>query len=198
MYEAGLLASEDVAAIAEQLLGYYLVSSFEGRLTAGRIVETEAYRGPEDKASHAYNNRRTARTEVVFHAAGHAYVYLCYGIHHLFNIVTGPREVPHVVLIRGLEPVHGIEHMLRRRGKSALQPQLSAGPGVLSKAMGIDRSHTGTNMLDPQAKIWLSPRPGEEIECIASPRVGIDYAEEWIGIPWRFRIKDNPYCSPAK
>lgn len=194
----GILDGREVEVIAKRLLGYFIITEFNGLLSVGKIVETEAYRAPEDKASHAYNFRRTARTAIAYASAGKAYVYLCYGIHHLFNIVTGPAEVPHVVLIRGLEPILGIPHMMRRRGHDRLKPQLSAGPGVLTKALGINKAHNGVDMLDPGSSIWLSEAEKQDFEIVASPRVGIDYAEEWIDIPWRFRIKDNPYCSPAK
>ena len=198
LYSPGILKGSNTEQIAKQLLGYYIITEFKGQFTAGKIVETEAYRAPEDKASHAYNFRKTDRTAILYAAAGKAYVYLCYGIHHLFNIVTGPAEVPHVVLIRGLEPVLGIQQMMQRRGHDRQKPQLSAGPGVLTKALGISKAHSGLDMLLPESSIWLSAAEKQDFEVVASPRVGIDYAEEWIDIPWRFRIKDNPYCSPAK
>ena len=187
----------DVVGISKALLGKRLYSCFDGELTAGIIVETEAYRGPEDRASHAYGNRRTARTETMFQAGGVAYVYLIYGIHQMFNVVTGPAETPHAVLIRGLEPVEGIDLMLQRRNRSKLDTKLTAGPGSLAKAMGFHKSQSGLSLIGNQ--IWIEPAPElPEAEIIASPRVGIDYAEEWVDKPWRFWIKNNPWVSKTR
>lgn len=190
----------DVVQVSKELLGKYLVTNFDDQLTAGKIVETEAYRAPDDKACHAYNNRRTKRTEIMFQTGGTAYVYLCYGIHHLFNVVTAPAETAHAVLIRGLEPVDNIELMLKRRNFDKFKPQLTAGPGILSKALGINRFHTGLSLTDDDSLIWLEDR-GEQVaekDIIASPRVGVGYAEECALWNWRFRIKGNAYTSPAK
>ncbi len=188
---------KDVVRMARALLGIYLVSEFEGRRTAGRIVETEAYRGPDDKASHAWGGRRTARTEVMYRIGGTAYVYLCYGIHHLFNVVTGPENMPHAVLIRALEPAEGIEHMLRRRGLPHLQYRLTAGPGTLSQAMGIRTEHSGIDLTAPQSPIWLEARqpPLPANQIVSSTRIGVGYAEECAKWPWRFYIKNNPWVS---
>ncbi len=186
----------DTVQVAKELLGTVLVTEFEGDRTAGIIVETEAYRAPEDKACHAYNNRRTARTETMFQAGGVAYIYLCYGIHHLFNVVTGPEEEAQAVLIRAIEPLEGINTMLARRGMTNVKPQLSAGPGVLSKALGLDRHYDGTSLLESQ-QIWLEARR-EEItadDIVASPRIGVDYAEECAAWPWRFHLRDNNWVS---
>lgn len=178
----------DVVQLSRRLLGQYLVTRFESKLSAGRIVETEAYRGPDDRASHAWNNRRTARTEYMFHRGGTAYVYLCYGIHHLFNVVTGEEDVPHAVLIRALQPVHGLDLMLQRRGLEKPSGRLSAGPGTLSQALGICTRHTGLDLCAADSPIWLSS--AEEMpdasEIKATPRIGIDYAGEWAKKPWRF------------
>lgn len=185
----------DVLAISKALLGKVLVSNFQGKITAGIIVETEAYCGPTDKASHAYNNRRTARTETMFAAGGVAYVYLCYGIHHLFNIVTGVADVPHAVLLRALEPLDGIEIMRQRRKQKLLKPNLTGGPGVLTQALGITTKHDGEPLTG--GKIWIEDRgikiPVRKIQ--AAPRVGIAYAQEFVDKPWRFFIKDNPWVS---
>ena len=124
MLPAHFYTRPDVVQVAKDLLGKYLVTNFEGQVTSGKIVETEAYRAPDDRASHAFGNRRTARTEVMFAEGGHAYVYLCYGIHHLFNVVTGPSEMAHAVLVRAVQPVDNVELMLARR--------LTAGPGSLT------------------------------------------------------------------
>lgn len=190
----------DVVSISKALLGKILCTRIDGKLTTGMIVETEAYHGPEDKASHAFGSRRTARTEVMYHEGGTAYIYLCYGIHHLFNVVTATRDVPHAILIRAIEPVEGIDIMLERRQMTSLQPRLTAGPGSLSVALGL---HTGLNSEDlvkKNTRIWIEDNgytiPRKEI--IASPRIGVGYAMEWATKAWRFRIKDNPWTSPAK
>lgn len=197
---ADFYLNPDTPAVARSLLGKYLCTRINGELTTGKITETEAYEAPHDKACHAYNNRRTSRTEIMFRAGGTAYVYLCYGIHHLFNVVTAPAESARAVLIRGLEPVEGTDIMLQRRNISVPQPRMTAGPGSLSQALGISKEMTGQTLLDPDGQIWLEDRgtiiPPDDI--IASPRVGIAYAEEWVEVPWRFRIKGNRYCSPAR
>ena len=187
----------DVVRIARELLGKYLVTEFDGQRTGGRIVETEAYRAPDDRACHAYGNRRTARTEVMFAPGGIAYVYLCYGIHHLFNVVTGPAEAAHAVLIRAVEPTDNVALMLARRGHERLRPQLTAGPGVLTKALGIHTRHTGLSLTDPGSPVWLEDWGewlGEEA-VVSSPRVGVDYAGTCARRPWRFRIKGSEWTS---
>ena len=187
----------DVVAVARDLLGKYLVTCFDGRLSSGRIVETEAYRGPDDKASHAFSNRRTHRTNPMFGPGGRAYVYLCYGLHHLFNVVTAKEDQPHAVLIRAIEPVDNVGLMLKRRQMTALKPRLTAGPGVLSQALGITSASTGQSLTDPGSPIWLEDRndevPPASIEC--SPRIGVDYAEECAGWPWRFFLNDSIWVS---
>lgn len=175
---------EDVVQISRDLLGKNLFTSINGVVTGGQIIETEAYRGPEDKASHAYKGRRTARTEVMFHKGGICYVYLCYGIHFLLNVVTNYENVPHAVLIRALKPTHGIDAMLMRRGKKTVNGTLTNGPGALAQALGIDASFNGVSFLGKS--IWIEEGPSpEKIE--SSPRIGIDYAEEDAALPWRFR-----------
>ncbi len=193
-------SSDDVVSVAEDLLGKVLYSRSDNGVTAGRIVETEAYKAPEDQASHAWNNRRTPRTEVMFGGPGVAYVYICYGIHHLFNIITGPADVPHAVLIRAIEPVEGLDLMLTRRGMTTLKPKLTAGPGSLSVAMGFTKNQTGTVLYESHSNIWLEDDgfdPGKG-EVIASTRVGVESAGESAKLPWRFRIRGNRWTSPAK
>ena len=194
------LESEDVPGNAQYLLGKLLVTNFEGVRCSGKIVEVEAYRGPDDKACHAYGNRRTKRTEVMYWRSGYAYVYLCYGIHHLFNVVTGPAEKAHAVLIRAVEPIEGISKMLTRRGHQKLSPQLTAGPGVLSKAMGINYTLSGLDLTASDTPVWLEDTgtyPKKE-DWIASPRIGVDYAGDHAHWPWRFRMKNNPWTSKPK
>ncbi len=180
-----------VVQIAKDLLGKYLLTRLEDTVTGGIIVETEAYAGPEDRASHAYNSRRTSRTEIMFHEGGVAYVYLCYGIHHLFNIVTNVEGIPHAILIRAIEPSDGIDQMLLRRNMKEVSPKLSGGPGTLTQALGIKTTHTQTDLTGEQ--IWLEDRgflvPEDKI--IAGPRVGVSYAGEDAENPWRFQLKNR-------
>jgi DNA-3-methyladenine glycosylase len=190
---------DNVCAISRELLGKRLCTRLNGApLTAGIIVETEAYAGPEDRASHAYDNRRTERTDVMFRSGGVAYVYLCYGIHSLFNVVTNVRGIPHAILIRAIEPTHGISTMLRRRRHKAPGPRLSAGPGALSEALGIKTRHSGIRLTGK--RIWIDDTgthiPDADILC--SPRVGVDYAGHHANRPWRFRIRTSRWTSPAK
>jgi DNA-3-methyladenine glycosylase len=183
----------DVIRIARELLGKYLVTRFEGKLTSGIIVETEAYEGATDKASHAYGNRRTARTEIMYRTGGTAYVYLCYGVHSLFNVVTNVEEIPHAVLVRGIIPVDGQEIMRKRSGKPDLGRNFGIGPGKVSKILGIHYSHTGLDLTKKasgrdKAGIWLEDRgfnvdPGN-IKVTA--RIGVQYSGEDALKPYRF------------
>ncbi len=176
---------EDVIFLSQQLLGKRLTTFFDGHLTVGRIVETEAYKGPEDRACHAYNNRRTERTEVMFRAGGISYIYFCYGMHTLFNVVTGPQEIPHAILIRAIEPLEGMEWMLKRRNKKFFDKSLCYGPGTLSQALGIQRCHNGESLMGN--RIWIEEDEQFTIGTITStPRIGIAYAQEDALLPWRF------------
>ena len=188
----------DVVRISRDLLGQYLFTCIGGQgLTGGRIVETEAYAGATDRASHAYGNRRTQRTAVMYEAGGVAYVYLCYGLHSLFNIITNVKGIPHAVLIRALEPTHGIPVMLQRRRKLSLDRALTAGPGALAQALGLTVLHSGQSLLGHE--IWLEKgmalRPEQ---VVATPRIGVDYAGAHAKRPWRFRVRDNAWTSLAK
>ncbi|MGM0439602.1 MAG: DNA-3-methyladenine glycosylase [Chlamydiota bacterium] len=187
----------DVVAISKELLGKTLLTEINGQLTGGTIVETEAYAGPEDKACHAYGNRRTKRTEPMFQAGGTCYIYTCYGIHLLLNIVTYIEGIPHAVLIRALEPTFGVEMMLKRRNKPKLDRTLTGGPGALSQALGITKDLSG-QPLGTTIRIKDHGTAIASDNVMSSPRVGIAYAEEDALLPWRFRIKDNPWTSPAK
>lgn len=157
------------------------------------IIETEAYKGAEDKACHAYNNRRTLRTDVMFGPGGIAYIYLCYGIHHLFNIVTNTEGTPHAILIRSIFPTHGIDKMLIRRKKSKQDKSLTAGPGSLTQALGIQKKHNGISLQGP--KIWLEDYSLDikKTHIVSTPRIGIDYAEEHAALPWRFLLAINTF-----
>ncbi|NND06920.1 MAG: DNA-3-methyladenine glycosylase [Saprospiraceae bacterium] len=193
---ADFFMQDDVLAISQALLGKHLYSKVGGVTTSGIIVETEAYRAPEDKASHAYGNRRTKRTATMFLPGGICYVYLCYGIHHLFNVVTGAAEKAHAILIRALEPCVGIEVMQSRRQQHRKPDELTSGPGKLSQALDITMQQNG-QLLDGSQHIWIEDH-GQVIDpehIIRSPRVGVDYAEECAAWNWRFRIKDNSWTS---
>lgn len=187
-----------VVAVAKDLLGKVLVTVFDGQRTSGRIVEVEAYNGIVDRASHAWSGRRTRRTEVMFGPAGVAYVYLIYGIHHLFNVVTNKRDVPHAVLVRALEPMEGVPVMLERTGKKKPDYTLTRGPGNLSRAMGLHTSHTGTSLLGKSIYIADDGYRPRRSEIVATPRIGVDYAGEDAALPYRFFIRDNPYVSGPK
>jgi DNA-3-methyladenine glycosylase len=185
----------DVNTIAVDLLGKHLFTSINGIVTSGIIVETEAYKGIEDKASHAYGGRFTARTQTMYEEGGMSYVYLCYGIHHLFNVVTNVRNVPHAVLIRALEPVEGLEFMLERRGMTSLKPNITSGPGALAKAMGIDKQLNSADLQGEQ--IWIEDRglKYKDNEIVACPRVGVAYADDHALLPWRYFVKGNRFVS---
>jgi len=188
---------EDVVQISKDLLGKYLVTEFDGQLTAGKIVETEAYRGPDDKACHAWNNRFTDRTRVMYETGGVAYVYLCYGMHLLFNVVTGPKGMAHAVLIRAIEPIQNVEIMQLRRNMTALKPQLTAGPGAMSQALGIKTAFNGMNLMDLASPIRIEDR-GEvvdESDILTGPRVGVESAGECALWPWRFVVKGSVWAS---
>lgn len=185
----------DVLTIARELLGKIIVTSFNGELTAARIVETEAYAGITDKASHAYGGRRTARTEIMYREAGTAYVYLCYGIHQLFNIVTDKTDIPHAILIRGAEPITGIPVMLRRTGKKVADFTLTRGPGNVSKALGITLAHTGESLLGDDCYVASDGFVPAAGDIIATPRIGVDYAGADALLPYRFIIRNNKYVS---
>lgn len=184
----------DVLTVAKELLGKLLVvPGSGGKRISGKIVEVEAYRGPEDRASHAYGGRRTKRTETMYNPGGVAYVYFVYGMYYQFNVVSGVADVPHAILVRALEPVEGLD-IMRTRRHSHPDHNLTNGPGKLCIAMGIDRQLDGADLLGD--RVWLEDFEGVPSRRIAKgPRIGIDYAEEWITKPWRFWIKDNSYVS---
>jgi len=185
----------DVVQIAKDLLGCYLITEMEGIRTIGRISETEAYRAPDDRACHAYGNRRTPRTETMFHEGGHAYIYLCYGIHHLFNVVTGPKETAHAVLIRAIEPVEGVDTMLLRRNMQQVKPALTTGPGAMSQALGLSTALDKQYLLAPDSPIRLQNRNAllTDSDIIAAPRIGVNYAGDCAAWEWRFYLKASNY-----
>ncbi len=177
---------EDVVELARATLGKVLCTNLNGVITKGVISETEAYNGIHDKACHAFGGKRTARTETMFLEGGHAYVYLCYGIHHLFNIVTGVKNNPTAILVRGIHPTEGIKYMETRRNKSVKQKSFSSGPGTASQALGISTEHDAIGL--NSNTIWLEDhgiRPKTE-EILVGPRIGVDYAGEDSQLPYRF------------
>ncbi len=177
---------DDVVQISRELLGKVLCTNLAGGITRAIITETEAYAGVGDRASHAYGGRRTRRTEPMFAAGGIAYVYLCYGIHHLFNVVTGAADTPHAILVRAGKPLEGTAIMLQRRGKSQADKSLLAGPGSLAKAMGITTALSGQNLRGSQ--VWIEDHQIVVTESTIKkgPRVGVDYAKEDASRPYRF------------
>ncbi|MCU0322407.1 MAG: DNA-3-methyladenine glycosylase [Chitinophagaceae bacterium] len=189
---------KNVLVVAKSLLGKLLVTQFNHQLTISRIVETEAYKGITDKASHAFNNRRTARTEIMFGNGGFSYVYLCYGVHYLFNVVTHTINHPHAVLIRATEPILGIETMLGRTGKLTLDYSLTKGPGNVAKAMGINKLHSGINLQSNELFIADDGYKISTNNILATKRIGVDYAGEDALLPYRFIVKDNLYVSGKK
>lgn len=194
--DANFYRRSDVAQISRELLGKVLCTQFASQpLTAGIITETEAYCGRNDKACHANDGLRTKRTDVMYHAGGVGYVYLCYGIHHLFNVVTNVKDKADAVLVRAVEPVDGIDTILDRRNATGLNPAVTAGPGRLTQALNISTVHTGIDLMDDT--IWIEDR-GKNIsndQIAFSPRIGVDYAGEHAKRLWRFYIKENRWVS---
>ena len=186
---------DKVLTIARELLGKVLVTKWNGITTSGRIVETEAYEGTPDRASHAFGGRRTARNEIMYAKGGNCYVYLCYGIHHLFNVVTNKKDIPHAILIRALDPLQGIDEMLRRRNKPKLDNTLTRGPGSLSVALGITTRQSGVSLQSRELFIADDGYVPDKKTIAASPRIGVDYAKEAAAWPYRFYIKGNPFVS---
>lgn len=183
----------NVTTIARDLLGKVLITSIKGQVSSGIIVETEAYSWKE-RGCHAYNGRKTLRNEVMFDAGGKAYVYLCYGMHHLFNVVTNREGIAEAVLIRAVEPLQGMEIMIERRGDVPVH-QLTSGPGKLTRALGIDRSWNGKVLWNDE--VWIEDI-GRKVfgkQLKVSKRIGIDYAGEDANLLWRFSIRDNKWVS---
>ena len=187
----------NVLTVARELLGKLLVVPARGgRRVSGIIVEAEAYRGPQDRAAHSFGGRRTKRTEPMYGVGGTAYVFFVYGMYHQFNVVTNVADTPHAVLIRAVQPVEGID-LVRKRRRRQPDHNLTNGPGKLCIALDIDRRLDGADLVSN--RVWLEE--GERIarsRIMSGPRIGIDYAEEWIDKPWRFWIKDNPFVSRSR
>lgn len=185
---------EDTITVAKDLLGKLIVvPDDKGRRVSGMIVETEAYLGVTDRGAHSYAGRRTPRNEVTYGIGGHAYVFFVYGMYYQLNVVTGPVDHPHVVLIRAVEPVEGIEIMRQRRGEMK-DRNLTSGPGKLCIALAIDRDLNGENLRGK--RIWLEDhRSFTDSEVAIGKRIGIDYAGEDAEKPWRFWVAGNQWVS---
>jgi DNA-3-methyladenine glycosylase len=174
----------DVVSVAQQLLGKLLITEIDGLITSGYITETEAYAGVIDKASHAFGGRRTSRTEIMYRIGGTSYVYFCYGMHSLFNVVTNHENIPHAVLIRAIQPVDGIDVMLKRASKTKIDKSLANGPGKVAKILGINTSHTGLDLCNSSVSIFEDGVTVKNI--VSSPRIGVGYAGEDALLPYRF------------
>ena len=185
----------DVVYLAKSLIGKYLFTCIDGITTGGYIVETEAYNGVIDKASHAFGNRNTPRTSTMFMEGGIAYVYLCYGIHEMFNIVTSVEGQPHAILIRAIQPTDGIDIMQLRRNMPIVKPTITMGPGSVAKALGISRNINAISLQGDT--IWIEDRglSFADVDIAAVPRVGVNYAGEDAKLPYRFYVKGNSYVS---
>lgn len=190
--------SADVVTIARDLIGKYLFTRIDGVVTGGYIVETEAYNGVVDKASHAFGNRLTPRTSTMFKQGGIIYVYLCYGIHEMLNIVISPEGQPHAILIRAINPTIGLDVMQARRNMAVIKPTITMGPGSVAKALGISRKINAMSLQSDT--IWIADEgltfPDEAVAAV--PRVGVDYAGDDALLPYRFYVKGNMYVSKPR
>jgi len=186
---------KDVVQIAKDLLGKVLVTNFDGEITSGRIVETEAYVAHIDKASHSFGGRRTPKNEHMYAAPGTAYVYICYGMHQMMNVVTNAKEVPDAVLIRAVEPIKGIDTMLKRTGKKHLDNTLTKGPGNVGKALGIFKHHSGLHLLDEELYLADDQYKLRDEEIGTSARIGVESAGKDALLPYRFYVRGNRYVS---
>lgn len=193
--------SDDVVSISKSLLGKAIYTSFDDQITAGIIVETEAYRGPDDKACHAFGNRLTKRTETMFKEGGALYVYLSYGLHKMINVVSSKEGEAHAILIRAIEPIVGIDKMLERRSHNKLKLETVNGPGKTASALGVELNHNGFLLYQKESGIWI-----EDSEIIVSkaniqsgPRVGLSvHLGKDAHLPWRFYLRDNKWVSKPK
>lgn len=192
---ASFYQRNDVLQISRNLLGKLLVTKWNGFITSGRIVECEAYAGVTDKASHASGGRRTKRNEIMYGNGGNAYIYLCYGIHHLFNVVTNTEDIPHAILIRAIEPVEGISVMMKRMKLINPDNTITRGPGKLSRALGIDTRYNGISLSGNSLFIADDGFELKEKEIVASPRIGVAYAGKDALLPYRYFINGNPFVS---
>ena len=185
----------DVVKIAKELLGKIIETNIDGVITSGRIVETEAYVANSDKASHSYKGKRTKRNEAMYGAAGTVYVYICYGIHYMLNVVTNSVNVPDAILIRAVEPINGIEEMLVRTGKKSFDNTLTKGPGNVAKALGINKNFSGFLLGAEEINIYNDGMIIMENQIGISKRIGVDSAAEDAVLPYRFYLKANKFVS---
>lgn len=194
--DSAFFQRSEVVEIAKDLLGKCLISNKNGIITAGIIVETEAYSGMNDRACHAHNKKRTPRTETMFLPGGHSYVYLCYGLHHLFNVVTNVEGEPDAVLIRAVHPCAGQEVMAQRRKKTVNSPLLTKGPACVAQALDITRKENGWD-LTMGKELWIADyqTPMTQNDIVHTTRIGVAYAGEDAQKPWRFYWKNNPWVS---
>ncbi|WP_375581375.1 DNA-3-methyladenine glycosylase [Marivirga tractuosa] len=184
----------DVVHVAKSLLGKVICANIEGNYCEAMITETEAYAGKNDKACHAHLGRFTKRTATMYEKGGVAYIYLCYGIHHLFNIVTNTKGNADAVLIRAIEPILGEEIMLQRRNVNKIKPNIFSGPGKLTKALGIDKSQNALDLVNSE-DLYIADSNIFVDTIVSTTRIGIDYAEEDALLPWRFYISGNKFIS---
>ena len=185
-----------VLTVARDVIGKLLVHRTRAGVVAGRIVEAEAYRGPQDRAAHTFGGRRTPRTEAMFGAPGLAYVFFVYGMHWHLNLVTTREGAPHAVLLRAVEPILGTALMARRRGLSENDVNLCNGPGKLCQAFDIGKRHYGVDLT--RGSLFVAEATTPRGRLARSPRIGVDYAENWAEKPWRFFEQHNRYVSRAK
>lgn len=186
---------KDVVKIAKELLGKIVVTDIDGFITSGRIVETEAYVGISDKASHSFGGKRTARNEHMYSPPGTAYIYICYGMHQMMNIVTNDKDIPDAVLIRAIEPLKGIDIMLQRTRKNQLDKTLTRGPGNVGKALGIFKRHSGLHLLDQEIYLLDDNHKIPEEKIGISKRIGVESAGADALLPYRFYVKGNKFVS---
>ncbi len=198
LLESSFYQDEDVVSMAQKLLGKILVTEVNGMMSSGMIVETEAYRGPDDRGCHAYGGRCTERTKTMFYEGGHAYVYICYGVHPMVNVVTGPEGFAHAVLIRAVQPLEGVEMMMEKRGINKDKPVLVNGPGKLTVALGIHKEMDGQKLFEQRSPVRLYDASEEILPetVVSGPRVGMS---KHVGAcshrSWRFYLRDNVWVS---
>lgn len=186
---------DDVVMIAKELIGKVLVTQFDGKITSGRIVETEAYVAHVDKASHAYSGKRTARNEHMYSDAGTSYVYICYGMHQMFNVVTNKKGIPDAILIRAVEPIEGKEIMLQRTGKLKFDHSITKGPGNVGKALGISKGHSGYDLSNEEIFIADDGFDVPDNDIASGPRIGVESSGKDALLPYRFYVRGNKFVS---
>ena len=186
---------KDVVIVARELIGKVVITNLDGLITSGRIVETEAYVAHIDKASHSFGGRRTAKNEHMYATAGTAYVYICYGMHQMLNVVTNDKDIPDAVLIRAIEPLEGIDIMLKRTGKPKMDFTLTRGPGNVGKALGIFKKHSGLHLLDEEIYLADDGFKTKDNEIGISKRIGVESAFPDSELPYRFYVRGNKFVS---